>query len=121
MISNTRTNRILAKHIRTLTQSLFTVNNTKDFNSAIFEPTKWQITMPYAAIQLLSLSIGKTVTRYYDIPLQIGYSNEIILHRYSYPNPPTKRHINIIKIIQPITNDSAVIKQFNRMFRNVPI
>lgn len=118
-IHNTQTNRLLAKHIRSLVQSLFTVSNTKDFNTAIFEPSKWFITMPLNAITLLGLNIGKAVNTYYDIRLQVGTTNDIILHRYSYPNPAIKRHYNKVSIIAPKTSNTNVLKQFNRLFRTV--
>lgn len=83
-LQKTKFNRQLAITIEEYIYKFFNVNKSYNFTDALFHPQLYAITMPLNALLLLRI-IHPAIQKIYDIHIQIGYTNEIILHHVKFP------------------------------------
>lgn len=102
-----------ATKIESMLQKLFTVSATRNFTDALFYPHLFCITMPMNALLLLRM-VHPKITKFYDIHIQIGYENTVVLHQVRFPRyntaimfPLTSEYLNI---------ESEDITQFDNLF-----
>lgn len=92
---------ILDEHI----QKMFKVSATHNFTDALFYPEMFALTMPLNALLLLKM-IKPRIHKYFDIHIQIGYQNCIVLHHVNFP-----RHNTAMQI--PLTPEYLEIDQYD--------
>ena len=116
-IRNNDLNRSISTLIRGKLDSLFYITTNSDYTEALFNPNKWIITLPFAAIQLCNLNRKRAAYEYSGIKFQIGYENKIILHRFSYPTPAKKIHIKVIDLTEIKDIPTHLLTRYREIFR----
>ena len=83
-LKKSKFNRNLAVLIEEYIYKMFSVTEHYNLTDALFYPNMYAITMPLNALLLLRIT-HPAITKIYDIPIQIGYSNSVIVHNVKFP------------------------------------